>query len=199
LPGSSFFVPEREAQAEAREKASRFFAFVFPVETAEQAGKKLADLKKKYFDASHVCFAWVIGTGKNEGIRSSDAGEPKGTAGTPILNAIRSAGLTNVLVAVVRHFGGTKLGTGGLSRAYRQAAAEALQKCGRKELWVTEEVLISVPLAAADRLLKLAERMAAEVKKKEFGAQMKAAFAVPVEKKEKFLAEVENLLRRAGG
>ena len=107
--------------------------------------------------------------------------------------------IVNVLAAVVRYFGGTKLGTGGLARAYRRSAAEALQKCGKKELLITEEISLSAPLGVADRLLKLADRMGADVKKKEFGAQMKATFAVPVEKKEKFLAEVENLLRRAGG
>lgn len=196
MPNSSFFVPARAAQAEVREKASRFIAFVFPVETIADAEGKLAGLKKEYLDASHICFAWIVGAGKDEKSRSSDAGEPKGTAGAPILNAIRSAGLTNVLAAVVRYFGGTKLGTGGLARAYRQAAAMALQQCRRKELFITEDVLISVPLEAADRLLKLAGRMGAGVKKKEFGAKMKALFAVPVEKKEKFLAEAQNLLRK---
>ncbi len=199
MPSSSFFVPTRSAQAKVREKASRFIAFVFPAGSVEEAGGKLASLKKKYFDASHVCFAWIVGVGKNEKARCSDAGEPKGSAAAPILNAIRSAGLTNVLVAVVRYFGGTKLGTGGLARAYRQAAAEALQKCGKTELFITAEISMSVPLAIADRLLKLAERMGTNVKKKEFGERLKAVFAVPVEKKEKFLAEVENLLRRAGG
>lgn len=199
MPGSSFFVPDREARTEVREKASRFIAFVFPVETAEEAEKRLAGLKKEYFNASHICFAWIIGVGKEKKARSSDAGEPKGTAGVPILNAIRSAGLTNVLAAVVRYFGGTKLGTGGLARVYRQAAADPLQKCGRKELLITEEISLSAPLGAADRLLKLAGRMGAEVKKKEFGAQMKAVFAVPVEKKEKFLAEAQKLLRKNPG
>ncbi len=199
MPSSSFFVPLKAAQSELREKGSRFLALAFPVSSAEEAEKKLAALRKEYFDASHICFAWVIGVGKGEKTRSSDAGEPKGTAGTPILNAIRSAGLTNVLAAVMRHFGGTKLGTGGLARAYRQAAAEALQKCGKKEFLIAEEISLSAPFGAADRLLKLAGRMGAEIKKKEFGAEMKALFAVPVEKKEKFLAEAQNLLRKSGG
>jgi uncharacterized YigZ family protein len=179
-----------------REKASRFIAFVFLVESDEEAEKNLAGLKKDYFDASHICFAWVIGAGKGERTRASDAGEPKGSAGAPILNALRSAGLTNVLAAVVRYFGGTKLGTGGLARAYRQAAVNALRKCGKKEFLITEDISFSAPLNAADRLLKLAVRFGAEIKKKEFGARMDAIFAVPVDKKKKFLEEAKNLLRR---
>jgi len=159
----------------------------------------LKGMKKEYFDASHICFAWVLGTGKEEKIRSSDAGEPKGTAGKPILEAIRSAGLSNVLVAVVRYFGGTKLGTGGLSRAYRQAATDVLQKCGKKELVLSEKVFLTVPLPLADRILRLAKRFGATVKDKKFGKDLRMTLLVPVEQKGKFMKEVESLLRRIAG
>lgn len=156
-------------------------------------------MKKEYFDVSHICYAWIIGTGRDEKLRSSDAGEPKGTAGAPILETIRSFGLTNLLVAVVRYFGGTKLGTGGLARAYRRAALEVLQKAGKKELLVTEQVRLTLPLPAADRALKLARRMGAGVIKKKFGSDLKLVVSVPVDRKEKFLKEAENLLRRSAG
>jgi uncharacterized YigZ family protein len=199
LPGSSFFVPLREARSEFREKASRFISCLYPAASVEEAEQKLAALKKEYFDASHICFAWIIGAGKDRKSRSSDAGEPKGTAGKPILEAIRSTGLTNILVAVVRYFGGTKLGTGGLSRAYRQAAVDVLQKCGKKKVVITEEVVLSVPLPLADRILRLAQRFKASVKSKEFGSDLKLTLAIPAEVKAKFMKEAEGLLRLVAG
>lgn len=170
---------------------------MFPVDSVATAEKKLAALKKEYFDATHICFAWVIATGRQEKARSSDAGEPKGTAGPPILEAIRRAGLTNVLVAVVRYFGGTKLGTGGLSRAYRRAAMEALALAVKKEL--LEEVRLSVPLPLADRLLNLPKRFGAEVKEKNFAGEMTATFLVPKSRQEAFLKEAEKIIGRASG
>ena len=154
-------------------------------------------MKKEYFDATHICFAWVIGVGKDEKVRSSDAGEPKGTAGLPILDAIRRTGVTNVLAAVVRYFGGTKLGTGGLSRAYRQAASEALTKAGKKEL--LEEIRLKAPLSLADRLLKLSIRFKAEVKEKKFAQALSVAFLVPASRREAFLKEAEKIIGRAAG
>ena len=151
-------------------------------------------MKKEYFDATHICFAWVIGVGKEEKVRSSDAGEPKGTAGAPILDAIRRAGITNTLVAIVRYFGGTKLGTGGLSRTYRQAAAEALAKAGKKEL--LEEIRLKAPLALADRILKLSGRFDAEAKEKKFAQDVSIVFLVPASCREAFLKEAEKIIGR---
>lgn len=197
MPSKSFFVPARNAQFELREKASRFKAIVFPVDSATDAEAKLAELKKEYFDASHICFAWLLGTEKEEKSRCSDAGEPKGTAGPPILDAMRGAGLTNVLVAVVRYFGGTKLGIGGLSRAYRQAAAQVLALAGRKEL--LGEIQLSVPLPLADRLLNLSRRFGAEVKGKKFAGDASILFLVPASRREAFLKEAEKITGRTSG
>jgi uncharacterized YigZ family protein len=170
---------------------------VFPVDSAATAEKQLVELEKEYFDASHICYAWVIGTEKEEKTRSSDAGEPKGTAGPPILAAVRGAGVTNVLAAVVRYFGGTKLGTGGLSRAYRQAAAEALALAGRKEL--LEEIRLSVPLPLADRLLNLSSRFGAEVKEKRFAGDASILFLVPTSRRDVFLKEAKKIIGRTSG
>lgn len=101
---------------------SRFIGFCRRVENDEQAATVLAEIRKQYRDATHVCHAYIT----EESARSSDDGEPSGTAGMPIMESIRAAGLTNALVAVVRYFGGIKLGTGGLVRAYTQTASEAL-------------------------------------------------------------------------
>ena len=103
---------------EVVEKKSRFIATVFPVKTEEEAVAIIEETKKKYWDARHNCFAYVIGS-KNELQRFSDDGEPSGTAGKPILDVLTGEGVHNALIIVTRYFGGTLLGTGGLVRAYQ--------------------------------------------------------------------------------
>jgi len=110
-----------QGSGEIVEKKSRFIANVFPVENQQQAEEKIAEITKKYWDARHNCYAYVIGI-NGENTRCSDNGEPSGTAGKPILEVINGSGLTNTLVIVTRYFGGVLLGTGGLVRAYTQAA-----------------------------------------------------------------------------
>jgi uncharacterized YigZ family protein len=150
-------VPAHKGRAEIRERASRFLAFAFPASDAEQAAGEVSRLKKQYHDATHVAFAWKIGSGDSTVARSSDAGEPSGTAGKPIGAAIESAGVGDVAVAVVRYFGGTKLGTGGLARAYREAADQAIAAAGTKTLRETSLVILTCPyerLGAARKLVR---------------------------------------------
>lgn len=109
-----------------KEKGSKFMAFAFPVRTEAEIKERLGNLKKEYHDARHHCHAWRLGTDM-ELFRSNDDGEPSGSAGPPILGQIRSKNLTNILVVVVRYFGGTLLGVGGLIQAYKSAAADALE------------------------------------------------------------------------
>ena len=109
-----------------REKMSRFLAFAHPVVSVTEAKEIVKEYTKKYFDARHVCWAYMVGSGDEAQFLSSDNGEPSGTAGKPILGQINSFGLTDVVVVVVRYFGGIKLGTSGLIVAYREAAREAL-------------------------------------------------------------------------
>ncbi len=108
-----------------KEKMSKFISFAFPVNSAAEAKDAIGKIANEYHDARHVCWAYMIGPAGSEYL-SSDNGEPSGTAGKPILGQIRSFGLTNVAVAVVRYFGGIKLGTSGLISAYREATREAL-------------------------------------------------------------------------
>ena len=117
-----------EASSEGiyREKMSRFLAFAHPASTVEEAKEIIKDYGKKYFDARHVCWAYSVGSGADTQTMSNDNGEPSGTAGKPILGQIASFGLTDVVIVVVRYFGGIKLGTSGLIVAYREAAREAL-------------------------------------------------------------------------
>lgn len=109
-----------------KEKGSKFFAFAYPVYSEEAFKEHLSELKKKYYDSRHHCYAFKFGLGDNN-YRYSDDGEPSNSAGAPIYGQIQSFELTNVAIVVVRYFGGTKLGVGGLITAYREAAKLALQ------------------------------------------------------------------------
>lgn len=116
---------ETPAEGLYKDKGSKFISSVYHVDTSEQALKIVADIRKKYYDARHVCYAYMLGSERNE-YRVNDDGEPFGTAGKPILGQINSNELTNVLVVVVRYFGGILLGTSGLITAYKSAAAYAI-------------------------------------------------------------------------
>ena len=115
------------AEASFTEKRSKFIAFAMPVRTADEAKACVEAVQKEYYDARHVCYAYMLGPERKD-FRANDNGEPSGTAGKPILGQINSRGLTDVLVVVVRYFGGIKLGTGGLVAAYRTAASLALDR-----------------------------------------------------------------------
>ena len=110
-----------------KEKGSKFISFATPINTSEEAIEIVKNYRKEYFDARHVCFAYMIGSERND-FRANDDGEPSGTAGRPILGQINSFELTNILIIVVRYFGGVLLGTGGLTTAYKEAALDAIRE-----------------------------------------------------------------------
>lgn len=113
------------SEALYKDKGSKFYAFAYPVQTVEQIKEILAEKHKEYYDARHVCYAYMLGYERNV-FRANDDGEPSGTAGRPILGQINSSNLTDILIIVVRYFGGTLLGTSGLIQAYKTSAAEAI-------------------------------------------------------------------------
>lgn len=123
------------------EKRSKFIAIAVPVRTVEEVKQRLEEYGKQYYDARHLCYAYMLGPERKE-FRANDNGEPSGTAGKPILGQINSRELTDVLVIVVRYFGGIKLGTSGLIVAYRTAAAAALDEAAVVEKTVDEEVTV---------------------------------------------------------
>lgn len=135
----------QNSSAEIIEKKSKFIANVFYVESVQEAEEKIKEVKRKYYDAKHNCFAYSIFSEEGEINRFSDDGEPSGTAGSPMLNIINSQKLYNVLVVVTRYFGGILLGTGGLVRAYTLSFKEALKGAGEvlKELGVRAKITIS--------------------------------------------------------
>ena len=124
---------KEDTSAEIVEKKSRFIANVFYIENVEEAEEKIKEIKKKYFDARHNCFAYRIATESKIVERFSDDGEPSGTAGAPMLTVLAGNNLANILVVVTRYFGGTLLGTGGLIRAYTLSVKSALEKTNFEE------------------------------------------------------------------
>ena len=127
------------AEGTYSEKRSKFLAFAMPVRSVEEVKQLVGEYQKKYYDARHVCYAYMLGAERKD-FRANDNGEPSGTAGKPILGQINSNELTDVLIIVVRYFGGVKLGTSGLIVAYRLAAAEAIAAAEIIEKTVDEEV-----------------------------------------------------------
>lgn len=113
---------KKEVHTKFTEKGSKFMGHAYPVTSADEAEMILKEIRKSYYDATHNCYAWRVGTEKDKLFRYSDDGEPSGTAGKPIFDMLDKYEVTNLLVVVTRYFGGTKLGTGGLVRAYSQSA-----------------------------------------------------------------------------
>ena len=129
------------SEALYKDKGSKFYAFAYPVQTIEQIKEILAEKRKEYYDARHVCYAYMLGYERNQ-FRANDDGEPSGTAGRPILGQINSSNLTDILIIVVRYFGGTLLGTSGLIQAYKTSAAEAIAAATIEER-IVEKTFVS--------------------------------------------------------
>lgn len=150
-----------------KEKMSKFLSFAFPVETVSEAKSYIADFQKRYYDARHVCWAYMLGADRKE-FQSNDNGEPSGTAGKPILGQINSFGLTNLVVIVVRYFGGIKLGTSGLIVAYREAAREALSAADVIECHETEDIAFIFPYLAMNDVMRLCKNDDIEIVEQRF-------------------------------
>jgi uncharacterized YigZ family protein len=132
---------EGPAEGYITEKKSKFLSFIFPIKNADEVKEIVDAHRKKYYDARHVCWAYMLGWEREE-YRVNDDGEPSGTAGRPILGQINSWELTNVLILVIRYFGGTLLGTGGLIKAYKEAAADAIANAIVVEKTVDDIIII---------------------------------------------------------
>jgi uncharacterized YigZ family protein len=163
----SYKTIEGPAEGFYKEKGSKFISLAFPVDSHEEIKTKLDDTKKKYFDARHHCYAFMIGPSKNN-FRASDDGEPNHSAGDPILGQIRSKELTNILIIVVRYFGGTKLGVGGLIQAYRSAAEDALKKAIIVEKEVYKLIELNYPFSSTPEVMKLIKDLELELQSQSF-------------------------------
>ena len=153
-----------------KDNGSRFIALAYPVETEEEVKTIVAGLRKQYHDARHHCYAYRLGY-KGDVFRSSDDGEPSGSAGRPILGQIDSAGLSDVLVVVVRYFGGIKLGIPGLIRAYKTSTADALSQARVVEKIAGQWLRVSFGYEAMNSVMKVLKEMDLPQRAQDFGEQ----------------------------
>ena len=144
------------------EKRSKFLAFAHHVETTDEVKALLDGYRKKYYDARHVCYAYMLGAERTE-FRANDDGEPSSTAGKPILGQINSADLTDVLIVVVRYYGGVNLGTSGLIVAYREAAADAISHCEVVKRQVEEMVSYSFAYPMMNDVMRIVKEMSPRI------------------------------------
>lgn len=151
---SRYLTVSKSGESNFSEKRSRFLGFAYPASSVEEAKARMAELQRRYCDARHVCWAWVIGIDAPESY-STDNGEPSGTAGKSILGQINSRSLRNVVVGVVRYFGGIKLGTPGLIAAYKLAASLALDEAGTVEREEMTTLSMTFPYADMNAVMQL--------------------------------------------
>lgn len=175
-----------------KEKGSRFLAFAYNVDTVEAAKEKVREKQKEYHDARHHCYAWRIGQGEGE-TKVGDDGEPSGTAGRPILGQILSAGLTNVVVVVVRYFGGIKLGTGGLIVAYKEATSDALQNAQIETRTFNARLTVAFPYLAMNGVMKALKDSSAKVLSQNFDTDCGMSLSIRLGEKDGLVARLTDV------
>ncbi len=160
-----------------KEKGSKFISLAYPVQSEGQIKEIVAELKDKFYDARHHCYAWMLGADKKN-FRVNDDGEPSSTAGRPILGQIQSNDLTNILIVVIRYFGGTKLGVSGLINAYREAAADALCHAEVVEKTVDEQIRICFSYLVLNDVMKIVKEENPEVLERNFELQCEMLLSI---------------------
>lgn len=155
-------ITDTPAEGFYSEKRSKFLAFAFHVTSEEEVKQYVAEFRKKYYDARHVCWAYMLGADRTD-FRANDDGEPSSTAGKPILGQINKNELTDILIIVVRYYGGVNLGTSGLIVAYRTAAAEAIANAEIISQFVEEEVVFDFPYIMMNDVMKIIKDMSPRI------------------------------------
>ena len=163
----SYLTIAAEAEAIYKEKSSKFLAYAYPVRTEEEIRELLEVLYKRYYDATHHCYAWRLGP-HGETFRANDDGEPSGTAGKPILGQLLSNSLTNCLIVVVRYFGGTKLGVSGLIQAYKESAAEVIAASQIIEQTVDRVFTLEYPYLVMNDVMRIIKEEQPNILSQEF-------------------------------
>ncbi|MBP5367341.1 MAG: YigZ family protein [Bacteroidales bacterium] len=162
-----------------KDKGSKFLSFAFHIETEDEADDLRRQFKKKYYDATHVVYAFRLGA-EGEKFRAADDGEPSGSSGMPVYNTIRSKNLTDVIVLVVRYFGGTKLGIPGLIDAYSQAAALALDNAETVEKTITQSITVEVPYSMVNFVMRVIKDNSLTVSEMSGDTSCRITIAVPL-------------------
>lgn len=176
-----------------KEKGSKFLSFAFPVKNVDEINQILAQYRKQYYDARHICYAYMLGNAKNEW-RANDDGEPSGTAGRPILGQINSFELTNVLVIVVRYFGGILLGTGGLITAYKEASRDALEQASIVEQTIDEIISIEFDYLLMNEVMRIVKEMSLQILDQSFDNMCAMKLAIRQSDAEKVKSKLENII-----
>ncbi len=175
-----------------KDKGSKFLAFAYPISQEDQIKEIVSGIKKEHHSARHHCFAWKLGT-TGENFRVNDDGEPSGTAGRPILGQIQSKGLTNVLIVVVRYFGGSLLGVSGLINAYKQAALETLNNAEIIERVVEEVITIDFNYLAMNDIMQLIKEMQLQIISSDFGMKCSVSITVRANRAETVLNKLNKI------
>ena len=181
--GDTFYTLDAPAEGIYKEKMSKFLAFAVPVTSAVEAKEVVARYQKEYFDARHVCWAYMIGAARSEFL-SNDNGEPSGTAGKPILGQINSFNLTNIVIIVVRYFGGIKLGTSGLIVAYREAAREAINAGNIIECHEMAEVSFTFPYLSMNEVMRVVKDTGVKIVEQVFDNSCAMVLSIRVDHRE---------------
>ena len=179
---SKYPVPLEEERIELRVVNSTFIASLAPVFSVEEAKAFVSRIREEFSDASHNVPVYLVGHGSSEIAHSSDDGEPSGTAGRPALAVLRGSGLGDVAVVITRYFGGTKLGTGGLVRAYSEAVRQVVEKVRRAEKVLTHTVMVGLPYALFEQVRLLAAASGGEILDQDFAAEVTITIRFPVER-----------------
>lgn len=190
----SYFTIKAVAEGIYKEKGSKFYAFAYPVSSEDEIKSCLQELKKQYYDARHHCYAYILGKDKLN-YRSNDDGEPGNSAGPPILGQIRSKELTDVLVVVVRYFGGTKLGVGGLITAYKTSTQEALENAEIITKYLEKEFKITFEYPQMNDVMKLVKDFDLKILDQYFEQDCVMRLIV----REKYANELELKLKKIDG
>lgn len=184
---TEYYIPTQHSQTELVEKRSRFIGQVWRVESEEDARARIEETRKRYYDARHNCWCYIL---KDGAVRYSDDGEPQGTAGQPMLNVFQREGIVNVVCVVTRYFGGILLGAGGLVRAYTQGAKDALDAAGVSVVrrWVAMEVPCTY--AQFEQARREVEDFEGVIEQVDYGADVVLSALLPEERAEAFAAHI---------
>lgn len=194
---AEYITVKKPATAVLIEKKSRFIADVFPVESEEQAIEYLNEIKRKYPDARHHVYAYIIGEANI--FRYSDDAEPSGTAGMPVLDSMRKSGIVDTLIVVTRYFGGTLLGTGGLVHAYSQSAAQALENAQVVKRVLCNEIQVKVDYTFSGKIMHTAEQKGYMLCDTIYEENVTFVFAARIDETQKLIDDMTELTAAAAG
>lgn len=186
---NEFITIKKDEMAEIVEKKSKFIANIVKIETQKEAEEKIKEIKKKYYDAKHNCIAYRVYELENLIEKSSDDGEPSGTAGGPMLNILRNQELGNILVVVTRYFGGILLGTGGLVRAYSEATLAALKKAEKVKRVLGIEIQVNLKYSQFDNLKYYCQKRKINISNTNYLENISCILTMEEETKEKFMED----------